>query len=64
MSKHPADITADRILRHCYEYADRLDEDELRALTDARDTLMGIAYEDRDAAPPPDAGLTLFEVPA
>ena len=64
MTRHPADITADRILRHCYEYAGRLDEDELRALTDARDTLIGIAWEDRDTAKPPDAGLTLFEVPA
>jgi hypothetical protein len=50
MSTHPAAVTADRILRHCYEYADRLDAEELAALTDARDTLIGIAWEDRELA--------------
>lgn len=52
MNQHPADITAERILRHCYTYTDRLTEEEMNALTEARDVLIGISFEDRLLAPP------------
>jgi hypothetical protein len=61
MSQHPADITAERILRHCYAYTDRLTEEEMNALTEARDVLIGISFEDRLIAPQPEADeLALF----
>jgi hypothetical protein len=64
-ARHPADATAERLLRFCYQWMDRLEPEEVRALSDARDVLIGVAFEDRmNEAPALTTAdeLTLFDV--
>jgi hypothetical protein len=47
--RHPAEVTADRMLMHFHAWHDRLTASERDAISHVAGVLYGIAYDDRPA---------------